>query len=76
MTQDKLAIRVRGFLISKHNAVVPAKLSNVTDVGSISNHSCLRHLASGHTDVIACCKGGHMPQVQGSGPTNTLVIRS
>jgi hypothetical protein len=56
MTKDKLVIMKRGFLISKHNPVVPAKLSNVTDVGGIPSHNCLRHLASGHIDVIACAR--------------------
>ncbi len=72
-TKDKLVIRKRGFIISKHNLVVPAKLSNVTDVGGIPSHNCLRHLASGH---ICLCKSGHMPQAKGSGPTNTWVIQS
>ncbi len=56
MTQDKLVIRVRGFVISKHNPVVPAKLSNLTDVSGIPSHNCLRHLASGHIYVIACAR--------------------
>ncbi len=52
MTKDKLVIRKRGFVILKHNAVIPAKLRNVTDVSSIPSHNGLRHLASGHIDVI------------------------
>jgi hypothetical protein len=50
--QDKLVIRVRGFVIAKHNPVVPAKLSNVIDVGGIPCHNGLRHLASGHINVV------------------------
>ena len=40
----------------KHNPVVPAKLSYVTDVGGIPSHNGLRHLASSHIDVIACAR--------------------
>jgi hypothetical protein len=56
MPQDKLVIRVRGFIVTKHNPVVSAKLSNVADVGSITSHNGLRHLASSHIDVIACAR--------------------
>jgi hypothetical protein len=52
MPQDKLVIRVGGFVITKYNLVVPAKLSYVTDVGGIPSHNGLRHLASGHINVV------------------------
>ncbi len=39
-----------------HNPVVPAKLSNVTDVGGVPSHNGLRYLASGHVNVIACAR--------------------
>ncbi len=50
MPQDKLVIRVRGFVVTKHNPVVPAKLGYVTDVGG--------HLASGHINVITYARAG------------------
>ncbi len=54
MPQDELVIRVRGLVVTKHNSVVPAKLSNDADICGITSHNGLRHLASGHLDVIAC----------------------
>jgi hypothetical protein len=56
MSQDKLVIWVRGFVITNYNPVILAKLSNVTDVGSIPGHNGLRHLASSHINVIACAR--------------------
>jgi hypothetical protein len=56
MTKDKLVIRERGFIIMIHNPVVLAKLSNVTDVCGVPSHNGLRHLASGHVNVIACAR--------------------
>jgi hypothetical protein len=51
-----LSSEKRGFIITKHDPVVPAKLSNVTDVGGIPSHNGLRHLASSHIDVIVCAR--------------------
>ncbi len=56
MPQDKLVTRVGGFVVTKHNPVVPAKLSDVADVSGITSHNGLRHLASGRIDVIACAR--------------------
>jgi hypothetical protein len=55
-TKDELVIRERGFVISKHNPVIPVKLSNVADVSGIPSHNHLRHLASSHVNVIACAR--------------------
>jgi hypothetical protein len=52
MAQYQFVVTVRGFVVTKHNPVVPAKLSNVADVGGITSHNGLGHLASGHLAVI------------------------
>ena len=77
MTKDKLVIRVKGFVIMKHNPVVLDKLSNVTDVGCVPGHNGLRHLAGNHIDVIACARVDICLELKAvGGPTNTWVIRS
>jgi hypothetical protein len=57
MPQDKLVIRVRGHIVTKHNPVRLAKLSDMTDVGSIPSHNGLRHLASSHVCVCNLTSG-------------------
>jgi hypothetical protein len=52
MIKDKLVIRIRGLVITKHNPVIPAKLSNVTGVDSILSHNGLRHLANSHIHML------------------------
>ncbi len=40
----------------EHNPVIPAKFSNVVDIGGIPGHNGLWHLACSHIDMIACAQ--------------------